>query len=163
VDTPAIGAWTIGRSTPSRRSSGFIRHPSGAWGYLSGRRPPPLPNHRRTEVREVVGPEVGHPPPLAELLDEKGASLLVVLPRAAGQFPGIDQSLLGVQELVHEFLQGRRPRLVAGLVAGVEGFLLAVVLRECPVGVRPGPEVVEFAPDLFRPHAGGVREEREVR
>jgi hypothetical protein len=36
VDTPAIGAWTIGTSMPIRRSSGFMRHISGARGFHSG-------------------------------------------------------------------------------------------------------------------------------
>ena len=46
--------------------------------------------------------------------------------------------------------------------AGLQGVHLLFVLGEGAVGIVPRAEVMEFAPDLLRPDAGGVGEEREV-
>jgi hypothetical protein len=45
----------------------------------------------------------------------------------------------------------------------VQIVLLAQVLVECPFRIVPRAEVVHLAPDLLRPDAGIVSEQREVR
>ena len=50
----------------------------------------------------------------------------------------------------------------ADLPPGVQGVFLLHVLRESPVRIGPGAEVVHLAPDLLGLHPGGVGEQGEV-
>jgi hypothetical protein len=70
--------------------------------------------------------------------------------------------LLDIEEDVDRVLDRQGLGIGAWLLAGVQGVFLFQVLCQGTVRVVPRAEVVEFAPDLLGPDAGGVREEGEI-
>lgn len=112
--------------------------------YRTGRssRSLSLANLNATRTRWNTFPRVTGPhrqATLAEVVEAQRACGLVVVPRAAGQLPRIDQRLLGVQEPVREVLQRQH--------GGVRGFrpewsasFSAPYFLSAPSGSPRGPE-----------------------
>jgi hypothetical protein len=76
---------------------------------------------------------------------------------------GVNQVLLGGEEVVYQVANGHATLLLAGLSPSVEIGGLLLIERQRILPVVPFAEVVKLAPDLLCPATCGMRKEREIR
>ncbi len=69
--------------------------------------------------------------------------------------------MVGIEEAVHQFRQGRAVALPARRAAGVKVFPLFLEESEGLLPVFPRPEVMQLSPDLFAPLTVAMRGEGE--
>src|SRR5687767_2912488 len=91
---------------------------------------PLLLHHRRAELGEVGGVEVGDSPRFVEVFEHEEARGLVVVPTALREFARCDVRLLPRSAGVEEFLDSGARSVGARFLASVESVFLLVVLGE---------------------------------
>jgi hypothetical protein len=95
------------------------------------------PSRRSASSVEVVAIGPNRSLGLAEVLDDEVAGILVILPRARGDLPGVPAGGFRVEELVAQVLDRGHLGFPARLAAGVQRVLLLQVFVQGDIGPRP--------------------------